>query len=100
MLRSQFTTVDRNREHNIVWIEDDCDSNGTAKMSVTNDAENVVTYFRSLYGNRVRIVYRDTEMEWWEIVAIRDYADSHHPLQVLFKPWYGLEWDILSRVEN
>jgi hypothetical protein len=94
-LRSLFHQVDRNQEHNIVWIEDDCDSNGDATMSVTNDAENVVTWFRSIYGNRVRIVYRDTSMEWWEIC----WALEHHGTDVWFKQWHGLEWDILSRKE-
>lgn len=94
-MRSRFHQVDRNREHNIVWIEDDCDANGDPRfMSVTNDAENVVNYFRSLYGNKIRIVYRDTDMEWWEI----DWA-MHDPVRVdvQFKKWHGLEWDILSR---
>jgi hypothetical protein len=96
MLRSRFSQVDRNKEHNIVWIEDDCDANGDAKMSVTNDAENVVDYFRSIYGNRIRIVYRDTDMEWWEI----DWQIGHTGTLVNFKPWHGLEWDILTRQEN
>jgi len=92
-VRSRFYQVDRNKEHNIVWIEDDCDANGEPKMSVTNDAENVVTWFRSIYGNSIRIVYRDTNMEWWEIV----WTLEHHGIDVSFKQWHGLEWDILSR---
>jgi hypothetical protein len=95
-LRSRFSQVDRNKEHNIVWIEDDCDANGDAKMSVTNDAENVVDYFRSIYGNRIRIVYRDTDMEWWEI----KWQIGHTGTLVNFAPWHGLEWDILTRQEN
>ena len=55
-VRSRFHEVNRNREHNIVWIEDDCDANGDAKMSVTNDAENVVTWFRSIYV--IRKIFR------------------------------------------
>ncbi len=96
-MRSKFTQVDRNIEHNIVWIEDDCDANGEAKMSVTNDAENVVALFRSLFGNNVRIVYRDTNMEWWELVW---WHHDPNRIDVEFKPWHGLEWDILSRQEN
>lgn len=93
-MKSRFHQVDRNREHNIVWIEDDCDANGDPRyMSVTNDAENVVTYFRTLYGNRIRIVYRDTNMEWWEI----DWILVPDGTEVSFKQWHGLEWDILSR---
>jgi hypothetical protein len=97
MLKSRFYQVDRNQEHNIVWIEDDCDGNGDATMSVTNDAENVVKWFRQIYGNGVRIVYRDTLMEWWEIVWIIDYTSHNRDVEILFKPWHGLEWDILSR---
>jgi hypothetical protein len=94
-MRSKFHTVDRNTEHNIVWIEDDCDANGDPRFkSVTNDAENVVDYFRTLYGNRVRIVYRDTNMEWWEICWS---LERHKGTAVWFREWHGLEWDILSR---
>jgi hypothetical protein len=91
-MKSRFHQVDRNTQHNIVWIEDDCDANGDAKMSVTNDAENVVAHFRKLYGNQIRIVYRDTDMEWWEIKWTLDLEGTH----VTFKQWFGLEWDILS----
>ena len=93
-VRSRFYEVDRNREHNIVWIEDDCDANGKPKMSVTNDAENVAAWFRKIYGPEVRVVYRDTDMEWWEIVYEPTYFDG---FKVSFKQWHGLEWDILSR---
>jgi len=96
-MRSTFHLVDRDTKNNIVYIEDDCDSNGDPRyMSVTNDAENVVTHFRSLYGNRVRIVYRDTDMEWWEICWTM-YVDG---TDVSFKRWHGLVWDKLSRVES
>lgn len=94
-MRCKFEFVDRDSKNNIVFIEDDCDANGDAKMSVTNDAENVVTHFRSLYGNRIRIVYRDTNMEWWEI----KWTLEHHGTEVSFKPWHGLMWDKLSRTE-
>lgn len=93
---SRFNIVDRDKENNIVYIEDDFDIHGGLK-TVTNDAENVVTYFRSIYGNRIRIVYRDTDMEWWEIVW-----SLEHPSRtvVSFKQWHGLTWDKLSRVES
>jgi hypothetical protein len=93
-MRSKFDIVDRNVEHNIVFIEDDCDANGDAIMTVTNDAENVLEYFQRLYGKNVRIVYRDTEMEWWEIVT------NHKTWMgsiISFKPWHGLAWDILKK---
>jgi len=92
-MRSRFNIVDRNREHNIVFIEDDFGTQIGLK-TITNDAENVVTYFRTLFGNRVRIVYRDTDMEWWEIVW-----SLEHPSRtvVSFKQWHGMVWDKLSR---
>lgn len=93
-MKSRFHQVDRNITHNIVWIEDDSDAYGGTVMSVTNDAENVVTHFRNIYGNRIRIVYRDTNMQWWEIC----WALEIHGTDVWFKEWHGLDWDILSRV--
>ena len=95
-VRSRFKIVDRDKENNIVFIEDDFDIHGGLK-TITNDAENVVTYFRSLYGNRIRIVYRDTDMEWWEIVWSLELDVG---TVVSFKQWHGLAWDKLSRVES
>ena len=94
-VRSRFNTVDRDTKNNIVYIEDDCDANGDAKMSVTNDAENVVDYWRSIYGNRIRIVYRDTNMEWWELDW---YLHDPSRTDVQFKRWHGLVWDKLTKV--
>jgi len=93
-VQSRFNVVDRNREHNILFIEDNFDGQVGLK-TVTNDAENVVTYFRALYGNRIRIVYRGTDMEWWEIVW-----SLEHPSRtvVSFKQWHGLAWDKLTKV--
>ena len=93
-VQSRFNVVDRNREHNILFIEDNFDGQVGLK-TVTNDAENVVTYFRALYGNGIRIVYRDTDMQWWEIVWTLDLNGTH----VSFKPWAGLAWDLLQRTK-
>ena len=68
-------------------------------MSVTNDAENVVASFRKIYGPAVRVVYRDTNMEWWEIIPVPGPLGVSI-IDVSFKPWYGLEWDILSHKEK
>jgi hypothetical protein len=66
-------------------------------MTITNDAEHVVDYCRSLFGNRVRVVYLDTDNEWWEIKW-----SLEHPSRtvVSFKPWHGMVWDKLSKVES
>ena len=92
-VRSRFNIVDRDKENNIVFIEDDFDIHGGI-TTVTNDAENVVDYFRSLYGNRIRIVYRGTDMEWWEIV----WSIDHRGTDVWFRQWHGLVWDKLTKV--
>ncbi len=83
---------DRDDKNNIVFIEDM--ANQTGGMTITNDAEAVVNYYRSLYGNGIRIVYLDTDNEWWEIVWT---LERHHGTSVDFKPWHGLAWDILKR---
>ena len=95
-MRASFLTRGHNSKNNIVFLED-C-SNHSGGMSITNDAENVVDYCRSIFGNRVRIVYLDTDNTWWEIIGIKDYTAHNHPTQALFKPWYGLAWDLLSKV--
>ncbi len=83
---------DRDAKNNIVFIEDM--ANQTGGMTITNDAEAVVNYYRSIYGNGIRIVYLDTDEEWWEIVWT---LERHHGTSVDFKPWHGLAWDILKR---
>jgi hypothetical protein len=89
-VKAKFTIVERNVEHNIIFLHDNAYGH---HMTITNDAESVVDYCRSLYGNRIRIVYKDTDNEWSEI----KWSIGHSGTQVWFKPWYGLEWDILSR---
>ena len=93
-MRAMVTQVDRDIKNNIVFLEDL--STITGSITITNDAENVVTWCREIYGNRVRIVYKDTDNEWWEIC----WALEHHGTDVWFKPWHGLAWDKLSRVES
>lgn len=91
-MKAMVTQVDRDIKNNIVFIEDL--SNHTGSISITNDAENVVTWFREIYGNRIRIVYKDTNNEWWEIC----WALELHGTDVWFKQWHGMVWDKLSRV--
>jgi hypothetical protein len=92
-MKAKFTIVERNTEDNIIFLHDD--SYGP-HMTITNDAESVVDYCRSLYGNRVRVVYLDTDNEWWEL----DWIIGHSGTEVSFKQWHGMVWDKLSRVES
>lgn len=93
-MKAMVTQVDRDVKNNIVFIEDL--SNLTGSVSITNDAENVVTWFREIYGNGIRIVYRDTDNEWWELVWELHISG----IEVSFKQWHGLVWDVLSRAQN
>ena len=90
-MKAMVTLVERDNKNNIVFLEDK--SNLTGSITITNDAENVVTFCREIYGNRVRIVYKDTDQEWWEIC----WALEIHGTDVWFKRWNGMAWDILNR---
>jgi len=94
-VKSAWTHVETIIDHKIVIIEDICHLTGG--MSITNNAEDVLKYFQVHNGRDWRVVYKDTDGEWWEMIGIRDYTTSHHPRQVIFKPWHGLAWDILKR---
>ena len=91
-MKAAVSLVERDIENNITYLEDRSNMLGT--MSITNDAENVVTWCREIYGNRVRIVYKDTDNEGWEIC----WALEHHGTDVWFKQWHGLVWDKLTKV--
>ena len=93
-MKAMVTVIERDAKNNIVFLEDK--SHLAGSMTITNDAEGVVDYCRSLYGNRVRVVYKDTDQEWWEICWIM-YVDG---TDISFKRWHGLFWDKLSRVES
>ena len=90
-MRASFRVGDRDAKNNIIYLEDY--ANQTGGMTITNDAEAVVDYYRSLYGNGVRIVYLDTDKEWWEIV----WSIGQYDTDISFKQWHGLAWDILKR---
>lgn len=85
---AQFKVV--NIQDGIVFLED----TNSGAMSITNDAENVIHYLRSLYGANSRVVYKDTDGEWWEI-TYGTAADIFDGLK--FKKWHGLAWDVLQR---
>jgi hypothetical protein len=96
-MRARCSIVERDEKNNIVFLKDLSPQFGG--RSITNDAEAVVNYYRSIYGNRVRVVYLDTDSEWWELVWQADGMwDSD--FSVSFKPWHGLVWDKLSKVES
>ncbi len=79
-------------ERGIVFIEDL--DNG---MSVTNDAENV---WRRVYDEKwaktvMRLVYKDTQGEWWEMIPTHLQLDSGN-WKIEFKRWHGHVWDALK----
>jgi hypothetical protein len=90
IMRSNWHVHDRDHEHKIVYIVDE-----NRGMSVTNDAENVLVYFTNTLGSDWRVIYKDTDGEWWEM----DWGAGWGPgeWRVVFKPWRGLVLDILSR---
>lgn len=90
-MKAMFTTG-RDTINNIAFLEDKATHFGC--MTITNDAENVVDYCRSLYGNKVRVVYKDTDNEWWEI---KWSLELDAGTVVSFERWNGLAWDILKR---
>ena len=92
-MRAKVAIASRDINNDIVFLKDMSPQLGG--RTITNDAEAVVDYCRSLYGNRVRVVYLDTNNEWWEL----DWV-MHDPsrVDVQFKPWHGLVWDKLSHV--
>ena len=87
---AQYSIVEYNSNHQIVFIRD----LNMGGMSVTNDAENVYGRVRTTYG-AVRVVYQDSEGEWFEIKLITGANPADW--RVAFESWDGLAWDILKR---
>lgn len=94
-MKAQFCVAGRDHKHNIVFLEDI--ANHTGGMTITNDAEAVFAHWAHISGPGVRVVYRDTDGEWWEIVG---YQHDPNRWDVTFRPWHGLVWDRLSKVEQ
>lgn len=88
-MKSNFYVVEVNQTHRIVFLEDVA---GPWK-SITNDAENVWSHVKQNYGTLWRVVYLDTQGEWWEIVGPRT---TWMGTQIGFEPWDGLAWNILK----
>ena len=85
-LRCEFDWVEVTDD--IVFIRD----TNRGRMSVTNDAEEVYRWINKVTYPGRRVVYQDSEGEWTEIVGTGPYG-----LVITFKPWHGLDWDILNR---
>ena len=66
-------------------------------VSVTNEAEAVYAYIREQWPNLTRVVYQGTDGEWWEIDG---YYHGSSRIDVKFKPWHGVVWDRLSRINK
>lgn len=78
------------KEGDIVFIRD-LDLGG---RSVTNDAEAVYEECQNAHG-ACRLVYQDSQGEWAEIVKQTMWMGE----TIGFRPWHGLVWDQLSRVD-
>ena len=67
------------------------DENG--RTSVTNDAEAVLDYIKKTQGKDTRVVYRDSQGDWAEIVWKDSWLGT-----IAFRPWHGEVWDKLTKV--
>ena len=65
------------------------------RMSVTNDADEVFRLINKIVFPGRRVVYQDSDGEWFEIV---DGVETWMGKCVGFKPWHGEVWDILTKV--
>ena len=90
-VRSNWSVVEIDAKNMIFFIEDI--GHLTGQMSITNDADNVCDYFRQWHGKNWRIVYKDTDQEWWEIVPVHSTTGMY----ARFDKWNGLAWDILKK---
>lgn len=98
VVRSTWAMVEVDPKNMIFFIEDICHLTG--EMSITNDAENVCNYFRVKHGKEWRVVYKDTDGEWWEIVKNYGSTRSWMGQGIEFRPWHGVVWDRLQRIES
>jgi len=78
--QSDFTVIEK--RDGILFIQD----LNLGRRSVTNDAEQVLKWCREQHGKDIRLVYRDSEGEWGEIV---DGVETWMGKGIGFKPWYG-----------
>lgn len=88
-LRCDFEWV--NITDDIIFIRDA----NLGRMSVTNDAEEVYRWINKVVYPGRRVVYQDSDGEWSEIMSVAGGRPTEW--RIVYKPWHGLEWDILSR---
>jgi hypothetical protein len=92
-MRAQFAMVEKDYKHNIIFIEDI--ANHTGGCTITNDAEAVFKHIDLMHSHDSptpfywRVVYKDTNNEWWEIKKTDDDF-------MLFDKWHSHEWDALK----
>ena len=90
-----WNIVEKDYDRNIFYIED-----ANVGISVTNDAENVYEYIDRHYSHdaptpkRWRVVYKDTQGEWWEMVPWPSVGARI--VSMRFEKWHGPEWDALK----
>lgn len=95
-MNSTWAMVLKDHAHNIIFIEDIADKTGS--MTITNDAENVFAHIDVNYSHEAptpmfwRVVYKDTDKEWWEMIPY----DDDGVLRMRFEKWHGHEWDALK----
>ena len=98
-MRANFTFVEMDKKHNVIFIEDI--ANRTGGMTITNDAEAVFDYIDRNYSHEAptpgfwRVVYKDTDNEWWEILPL-DADAVNGVTSVGFEKWHSHEWDALK----
>lgn len=96
-MRAQFAMVDRDHDHNIIFIEDI--ANHTGGTTITNDAEAVYAHIDQMYSHDAptpkcwRVVYKDTDNEWWEMIPKYDDVGD---IFMNFEKWHSHEWDALK----
>lgn len=97
-MRAQFAMVKRDYKHNIIFIEDI--ANTTGGCTITNDAEAVFDHLNVHYSHDAptpgywRVVYKDTEGEWWELIQL--WSSTSDATCIKFEKWHGYEWDALK----
>lgn len=92
-MRSHWTVWNRDLDRKIIFLVDDFEKN--RGQTITNDAENVLKFWKQHLGNDYRVVYKDTDEDWWEIrEAAGDYAGEW---RIVFEHWDGLVWDVLKK---